>query len=245
MPGRQESLGSSNDDLTVVKQIKHLGKQKPTSFGRNERPAMEGLAVVKNSLESRKQERGPRINDPKGLTVLQGAGRLSSTELAMRNQSKLAWLVDQEKALASIPVKTNPTIQPNKNLGLKISAGESPKEVSDGSLGMQMVITVVDYQNGEAGDKKSQDFNSHGQACQERDVSVSKAKELGGSWQNHPLLPQGWKMKFKIWKSTKNDKMQRELVFQMIDGTILRGVKRALAKLKSSTEFSAKDVRRY
>ena len=201
---------------------------------------MEGLAVVKNSLESRQQERGPRINDPKGLTVLQGAGRLSSTELAMRNQSKLAGLVDKEKALPSIPVKTNPTIQPNKNLGLKISAGESPKEVTDGSLGMQMVITVVDYQN-----EKSQDFNSHGQAFQERDVSVSKAKELGGSWQNHPLLPQGWKMKFKIWKSTKNDSMQRDLVFQMIDGTILRGVKRALAKLKSSTQFTAKDVRRY
>ena len=216
MNGTSAPPKEPEQDLTVVKQIKHLGLQKQSS-----KILVEGLVVVENRLEARKKERNLR-KDPKvlqganklldlqkqsslemstkpldveskvevreqervprkkqkGLTVLQGAGSLSSSDLALQNQPKLAGLVSQEKKFTSISGEANQAILPSprvrkrpdknfdqktntdSNLGVAASheriGKDLPKE--GGPPGMQMVVTVADYQNGEIASKKSKEL---------------------------------------------------------------------------------------
>ena len=76
MNGTSAPPKEPEQDLTVVKQIKHLGLQKQSS-----KILVEGLVVVENRLEARKKERNLR-KDPK---VLQGANKL----LDLQKQSSL------------------------------------------------------------------------------------------------------------------------------------------------------------
>ena len=105
---------------------------------------------------------------------------------------------------------------------------------------MQMVVTAADYQNGEGAVSKV--------SAVERKVGrtgLKKSNEIKEGWLENPLLPQNWKMKFKTWSSPKNDKVHRGFVFKTSDGTILRGIKHAMAHLKTSPEFTMKDFRRW
>ena len=104
---------------------------------------------------------------------------------------------------------------------------------------MQMVVTAADYQNGEGAASKV--------SAVERKVGsagLKKSNETKDGWLENPLLPQNWKMKFKTCSSPKNDKVHRGFVFKTSDGTILRGIKHAMAHLKTYPEFTIKDVRR-
>ena len=292
-PGTKDSLVSHKEaeqDLTVVKQIKHLGLQKQSGIGLSKRPAEE-LVVVENKMEAMEQKRilrkdqngltflqggnkrlgwqkqnslgmstkpvdaerlvdvnklasleatlvqnyEPPIDrvagvecratsvaknrvdarkqdrkDQEGLTVLQGAGRLSSSDLALQNQPKLAGLVAQEKKL------TNQT-----NSRLVVNPGKSKNDPP----GMKIVVTVADYQNSKTGSKEFADLNNPKKIDQARCLSVNKSKEVEDRWLENGLLPKGWKMKFKTWKSMKKDKIHRGLVFKTGYSTILRGVK--------------------
>ena len=104
---------------------------------------------------------------------------------------------------------------------------------------MQMVVTAEDYQNGQGAlSKISAVERKVGSAC------LKKSNEIKDGWIENPLLPKCWKMKLKTWSSPKNDKVHRGFVFKTSDGTILRGIKHAMAHLKTSPEFTMKDVRR-
>ena len=105
---------------------------------------------------------------------------------------------------------------------------------------MQMVVTAADYQNGGGAASKV--------SAVERKVGstgLKNSNEIKDGWLENPLLPQCWKIKLKTWSSPKNDKVHRGFVFKTSDGTILRGIKHAMAHLKTSPEFTMKDVRRW
>ena len=102
-----------------------------------------------------------------------------------------------------------------------------------------MVVTAADFHNGEGAASKV--------SAVERKVGsagLKKSNEIKEGWLKNPLLPQCWKMKFKTWSSPKNDKVHRGFVFKTSDGTILRGIKHAMAHLKTSSEFTMKDARK-
>ena len=102
-----------------------------------------------------------------------------------------------------------------------------------------MLVTAADYQNGgRAASKVSAVERKVG------NTGLKKSNEVKDGWLENPLLPQNWKMKFKTCSSPKNDKVHRGFVFKTSDGTILRGIKHAMAHLKTSPEFTMKDIRR-
>merc|ERR1719319_2044051 len=116
----------------------------------------------------------------------------------------------------------------------------------DSPTGMDLSLTVEDCNFGKAlkptaetktdtQKLQTKQKNKNPEKANPKKNTVGKESKLP-AWSAHPLLPPGWRMRYRPWNSAKADRIHRNVQLVTEEGTVFEGFKTALEYLKLRQE---------